>query len=66
MIVPVSIAMSPALAWRVRVLAAQKNKSRSKFVREVLERVVEAHNADDRVQPDQQEAEADVEVRRDD
>jgi len=35
--IPVSISMPPALALRLRVLAAQKNKSRSQLVCELLE-----------------------------
>jgi len=39
-VVPISISMPPTLAWRIRVLAARQNKSRSQFVREVLENVL--------------------------
>ena len=37
-VIPVSISMPPDLAQRIRVLAAQEGKSRSRFVCEVLER----------------------------
>jgi predicted DNA-binding protein len=37
-VVPVSISMPPELAHRVRVLAARQDKSRSKFVCDVLEK----------------------------
>lgn len=36
-VVPISISMSPQLARRIRVLAAQEDKSRSRFICEVLE-----------------------------
>ena len=39
-VVPISIAMPPALARHVRVLAARQGKSRSRLVCEVLERVL--------------------------
>jgi len=39
-LVPVSIAMPSELALRIRVLAAQQNKSRSQFVREVLKKAL--------------------------
>ena len=42
-VVPVTIAMSIDLARRLRVLAAKQNKSRSRFVREVLERAMASH-----------------------
>jgi len=37
-VIPVSISMPPSLARRIRVLAAQEGKSRSRFVCEILER----------------------------
>ena len=37
---PISIAMPETLARRIRVLAAQENKSRSQLVREVLEELL--------------------------
>lgn len=37
-VIPISIAMPADMARRIRVLAAQEDKSRSQFVREVLER----------------------------
>ena len=38
--IPISISMLPKLAQRLRVLAAEKDKSRSQFVCEVLERAL--------------------------
>lgn len=38
--IPVSIAMPQTLARRIRVLAAQENKSRSQLVRDVLEELL--------------------------
>ena len=52
-LIPVSISMPPALARRVRVQAAQEDKSRSQFVREVLERALppeDAHTQDRRAE----------------
>jgi len=46
-VVPISIAMPINLARRLRVLAAQKNQSRSKFVREVLKQAVASLNQHD-------------------
>jgi hypothetical protein len=40
LLVPVSIAMSPDLAHRVRIAAAEANVSRSKWVRDVLQRAL--------------------------
>jgi predicted DNA-binding protein len=37
-VAPISIAMPASMAHRIRVLAAQEDKSRSQFVRELLER----------------------------
>ena len=42
--VPVSISMSPALALRLRVLAARENKSRSQLVCELLEQALPSEN----------------------
>jgi predicted DNA-binding protein len=42
--VPVSISMPPKLALRLRVLAAQNNRSRSQLVCELLEKAL--HPAD--------------------
>ena len=39
-VVPVTISLPPDLAKHVRVLAAKQNKSRSQFIRELLERTL--------------------------
>lgn len=44
-IVPISIAMTKSMARRIRVLAAQRDQSRSEFVRDVLKPVLEDTNS---------------------
>jgi len=44
-VIPVSISMPPALARRIRIRAAQEDKSRSQFVCEVLERALPPEDA---------------------
>ena len=36
----ISITLPPDLAWQLRILAAHENKSRSQFVRELLEKAI--------------------------
>lgn len=55
-VISVSISMPPALARRIRVQAAQEDKSRSRFVCEVLERVLppeHAHSQDRRAKTEE-------------
>jgi metal-responsive CopG/Arc/MetJ family transcriptional regulator len=49
--IPVSVSMPAGLARRIRVLAAKQDKSRSEFVREIMERVVD--RSDDSIDENQ-------------
>lgn len=49
-VIPVSISMPPDLAQRIRVLAAQEGKSRSRFVCEMLERTLPLTNVSSQTQ----------------
>lgn len=63
-VVPISIAMPPALARHVRVLAARQGKSRSRLICEVLERVLSpVTDQTDSAQADQRDTQMQVQAR---